>query len=114
MQVQRVEVSKARGVITAIDKGGGVWVHAWGEGFIQDFEGGTIGPSLCIYRKGTQQAYKITGSIRETWLNSNGIEGPAGFPTGDARDPGTGLVQHFEGGRIEWSTVKNVFWIFPK
>lgn len=88
-----------------VDRGGSVWVHAFAGGMVQDFDGGTLGPSLLVEAAAaptapwTAQAYAVHGAIRAAWL----ALGPAtvGLPMEDARPLGggsTALVQTFEKG----------------
>ncbi|MGZ3418195.1 MAG: serine hydrolase [Polyangiales bacterium] len=81
------------------DNGGGIYVHAWGAGFVQDFDGGALGPTVIAEATGSKSAYGVHGAIRTTWLALGG-EGKVGYPLEDEHAGPGGEVQRFEKGCI--------------
>ncbi|MBI2389696.1 MAG: serine hydrolase [Deltaproteobacteria bacterium] len=83
------------------DNGGGIWVHAWGAGQVQDFEGGTLGPLTLAEADATadwsKSAYAVRGPIRAAWIALGGAP-DLGFPKEDQHAGPGGEVQTFEKG----------------
>lgn len=85
------------------DNGGSVYVHVWGAGKVQDFDGGALGPTILALSDSTadwaKSAYAVRGAIRDAYLAAGG--GPAvGFPMEDEHPGPGGQVQKFEKGCI--------------
>jgi len=85
------------------DLGGGVYVHAWGAGKVQDFKGGSLASVTIAEADATadwsKNAYAVYGGIRDAWLLLGG--GPTfGHPMEDQHAGPGGQVQNFEKGCI--------------
>ncbi len=85
------------------DNGGGVEVHRWGNGWVQDFQSpdGTL-KSIIMLRDGADEAYILWGVVREHYLyRKGGAEGPLGYPVADQGVDEWGLPKgSFENGVI--------------
>ncbi|HDN79577.1 MAG: hypothetical protein DRI61_01795 [Chloroflexi bacterium] len=85
------------------DNGGGVPVHRWGKGWVQDFQtpDGTL-KSIIMLRDGSDTAYILWGVIREHYIyKKGGAEGPLGYPVADQTTDEWGLPKGaFENGVI--------------
>lgn len=101
------------------DNGGGAPTHRWGNGWTQDFGGGSGLPGALLQADGTTTPYWVNGGA---WMHyfiiDHGAVGCHGYPTSNLvpfSDPGLGndttLRQAFQQGYIEWdattSTVVN-------
>lgn len=76
------------------DNGGGVYVHAWGAGRVQDFEKGTLAEADAT-ADWAKTGYAVIGPMRDAWIANGG--GPGfGYPKEDERDG----RQNFEKGCI--------------
>ena len=84
------------------DNGGGAAVHRWGNGEVQDFHGGALGPNLCMHRDGQSMAWMVRGAIRDAYFSSGGAGGFLGFPLEDEATAGGVPSQRFEGGYVTW------------
>ncbi len=88
---------------TPKDNGGTQFVHAWGAGRVQDFDGGALGPAVLSEADSAEawakDAHLVRGKIRETWLALGGADG-FGHPKEDERAGPGGQVQLFEKGCI--------------
>lgn len=82
------------------DNGGGAAVHRWGNGQVQDFSGGTLGPNLCMLRDGEATAWMVRGAIRTTYLGAGGAEGWLGYPRKDEGSLAGSPFQQFENGYV--------------
>lgn len=85
------------------DNGGGVYVHAWGAGKVQDFAGGPLGPVVLTAADATadwaKHGWSVQGKIREAWLALGG--GPSfGYPEEEQHAVTGGAAQRFEKGCI--------------
>jgi hypothetical protein len=85
------------------DNGGGVPVHRWGNGWVQDFQrpDGSF-KSIIMLRDGTSKAYILYGPIRDYYIyEKGGAEGPLGYPVEDPSTDEWGLPKvRFERGMI--------------
>lgn len=77
------------------DAGAGVYVHASGAGFLQDFDGGALGPTTIAERSGDKSAFGVRSAIRTTWLALGGVD-KVGFPLEDEHSS----TQRFDKGCI--------------
>ncbi len=88
---------------TPRDNGGGIYVHVWGAGRVQDFDGGSLGPSTIASADAAatwaDKAYVVRGSIRGTWIALGGAPS-IGYPIEDEHAGPGGQVQTFEKGCI--------------
>ncbi|MBE9185527.1 peptidoglycan DD-metalloendopeptidase family protein [Microcoleus sp. LEGE 07076] len=76
-------------------------VHLWGNGVVQDFDGGANGWGLLMRRHNTTVFYYVSGKIWEAYRNTdNGAPGWLGYPTSDPFEEGGVTRQNFEGGYI--------------
>jgi hypothetical protein len=92
------------------DNGGGVDVHRWGYGSVQDFNGGSLGPNVCMQRDGSGDGWMVRGAIRDLYLASGGPEGWLGYPVEDEHGVAGAPYQRFEHGFIthhdgEWRAL---------
>lgn len=85
------------------DNGGGIYVHPWGAGRVQDFDGGELGPTTLAEADATDDwaktGYAVHGPIREAWLAAGGAP-MFGHPKDDQHAGPGGQVQNFEKGCI--------------
>jgi hypothetical protein len=88
------------------NNGGGVWVHTWGSGVVQDFTGGTGGNGSIGLLNGRTEAGYVYGAFQTKWVNTGGA-GAVGYPfnAGGGADRhawnttgANGVVQDFTGG----------------
>ena len=101
------------------DNGGGAPAHRWGNGWTQDFGGGSDLPGALLQADGTTAPYWVHGGVwTHYFIIDHGVVGCHGYPTSNLapfKDPGLGndttLRQTFQQGSIEWdattSTVVN-------
>ncbi|MEG4225743.1 PA14 domain-containing protein [Microcoleus sp. N9_B2] len=76
-------------------------VHLWGNGVVQDFDGGANGWGILMRRHNTTVFYYVSGKIWEAYRNTdNGAPGWLGYPTSDPFEEGGVTRQNFEGGYI--------------
>ena len=95
------------------DNGGGAPAHRWGNGWTQDFGGGSDLPGALLLADGVTTAYWIHGGIwMQYLLADHGTGGCHGYPTSNLApfsDPGLGndtyLRQTFQQGSIEWDAT---------
>ncbi len=98
--------------------GGNPWVHPWGSddhpmgpmvenavrpkwtGEVQDLEGGSLGPTICMHANGETDAFMVRGAIRDAYFAEGGATSYLGYPLEDERWSGTAPIQHFYGGFI--------------
>lgn len=78
------------------DNGGGIYVHPWGKGRVQDFANATLAESDST-EEWAKTGYAVKGAIRDAWI-ANGGAPMFGFPKEDDRMGPGGLVQTFENG----------------
>ena len=81
------------------DNGGTEYVHDWGAGKVQDFDGGAFGPSTIALETGKAKAWAVHGKIRDAWLRLGGAPG-FGYPIEDEHAGPGGQVQRFAKGCI--------------
>ncbi len=101
------------------DNGGGAPAHRWGNGWTQDFGGGSDLPGALLQADGTTAPYWVHSIVwTHYFIIDHGAVGCHGYPTSNLApfsDPGLGndttLRQTFQQGSIEWdattSTVVN-------
>ena len=101
------------------DNGGGAPAHRWGNGWTQDFGGGSDLPGALLQADGMTAPFWVHGSVwTQYFVVDHGAVGCHGYPTSNLApfsDPGLGndttLRQTFQQGSIEWdattSTVVN-------
>jgi hypothetical protein len=101
------------------DNGGGAPTHRWGNGWTQDFGGGSDLPGALMQADGTTTLYWAHGGVwTQYFIIDHGAVGCHGYPTSNLApfsDPGLGndkaLRQTFQQGSIEWdattSTIVN-------
>ncbi len=85
------------------DNGGGVPVHRWGDGWVQDFRTPSgRRESIIMLKRGEKRAYLLYGPIREEYIyRQGGPLGPLGYPVTDVYLDEWGLPAcKFEGGEI--------------
>ncbi|HLX58561.1 MAG TPA: hypothetical protein VKR83_16205 [Ktedonobacteraceae bacterium] len=95
------------------DNGGGALAHRWGNGWIQDFGGGSDLPGALMLADGTTTPYWVHGGVWMQYLGvDHGVTGCHGYPTSNLvpfSDPGQGsdthLRQAFQQGYIEWDAT---------
>ncbi|MCU0541979.1 MAG: PA14 domain-containing protein [Oscillatoriaceae cyanobacterium Prado104] len=76
-------------------------VHWWGNGYVQDFDGGANGRGILMRRHDKPVFYYVSGKIWDAYLaNERGAEGWLGYPTSDPVREGGVIRQNFEGGHI--------------
>jgi len=81
------------------DNGGGVYVHTWGAGRVQDFESKITLAESDSAEEWAKTGYAVGGPIRDAWLALGG--GPElGYPKEDEHAGPGGRVQTFEKGCI--------------
>ncbi|NJL67228.1 MAG: S8 family serine peptidase [Microcoleus sp. SM1_3_4] len=78
-------------------------VHLWGNGYVQDFDGGANGRGILMRRHNTTVFYYVSGKIWDAYLNERGAEGWLGYPTSDPFQEGGVTRQNFEGGHITFN-----------
>jgi len=97
------------------DNGGSAAVHRWGNGWVQDFGGGSYLPGAIMLADTSTNAYRVYGGVWTQYLNvDSGATGCHGYPT-SALVPTTGsgndsyLRQTFQQGYIVWdATTKSI------
>lgn len=95
------------------DNGGGAPTHRWGNGWAQDFGGGSDLPGALLLADGTTTSYWVHGGVWAQYLTiDHGTTGCHGYPTSNLApfsDPGRGndttLLQTFQHGSIEWDAT---------
>jgi hypothetical protein len=95
------------------DHGGGASAHRWGNGWAQDFGGGSDLPGALLLADGTTTPYWVHGGVWTQYLVvDHGVSGCHGYPTSNLapfNDPGRGsdteLRQAFQQGYIEWDAT---------
>ncbi len=97
------------------DNGGGAPTHRWGNGWTQDFGGGSDLPGALLQADGTMTPYWVHGGVwTQYFIIDHGAVGCHGYPTSNLvpfSDPGLGndttLRQTFQQGSIEWDATTN-------
>ena len=75
-------------------------VHLWGNGVVQDFDGGANGWGILMRRHDTTVFYYVFGKIWDAYRNEGGAPGWLGYPTSDPFQEGGVTRQNFENGYI--------------
>ena len=85
-----------------VDNGLSAWVHNWDFGPAQDYDGGTLGPTVVV-DSADGIGCGVWGVFRTAMLeNRQALE----FPLGDQFSTGSLLRQNFEGGYVTWSETE--------
>lgn len=95
------------------DNGGGAALHRWGNGWVQDFGGGSGAPGALMLADGTITPYWVHGGIWTQYLtNDRGVNGCHAYPTSNLApyvNSGLGsdsyLRQTFQRGFIVWDVT---------
>jgi len=98
------------------DNGGGAAVHRWGNGWAQDFGGGSDRPGALLLADSASTPYWVYGSLWTQYLEADhGASGCHGYPTSNLipfGDPGLGsdsyLRQTFQQGYMVWDATINI------
>lgn len=80
------------------DNGGGLYVHPWGAGRVQDFDSATLAESDAT-ADWAKTGYAVRGAFRDAWIAAGGAP-MFGYPKADERAGPGGQVQEFEKGCI--------------
>jgi len=86
---------------SAYDNGGTAWAHMWDYGYVQDFDGGSIG-KCAIFDTG----HRVAMGFWQTYLQ--GYHTYLRFPTSDEYGFGSGTRQDFQGGYMTWDPTNGV------
>jgi murein DD-endopeptidase MepM/ murein hydrolase activator NlpD len=104
---------------TFVRDGGGVVlgapidnVHPWGNGYVQDFSGGTEGAGIIMKSNANDNSYWIGGSFWNSYLTAGGSGGLLGYPVSDRYATNGGFRQDFQGGSILKSAQGNTYPIY--
>ena len=84
------------------DNGGTAWAHWWDYGYVQDFDGGSIG-QCAIFDTG----HRVAMGFWQTYLQG-GNHSYLRFPTSDEYGYGAGTRQDFQGGYMTWDPTNGV------
>ncbi|REE66993.1 hypothetical protein A8990_1452 [Paenibacillus taihuensis] len=87
------------------DNGGSAYVHYWDYGYVQDYDGGSIGAS-CIMTSASG-TFQVRSGFWETYLQGSN-HSYLQFPTGDEFAYGAGTRQNFQGGYLTWDPTNGV------
>jgi hypothetical protein len=100
---------KVLGVPT--DNGGGVYVHRWGAGVVQDFINSKGQKAIIMLKDGASQAYVVRGVIHNRYIYTyGGALGPLGYPVEDQNEDEWGLPRcRFEHGIIGCRTYTEIY-----
>ena len=83
------------------DNGGTAWVHTWGNGSIQEYNGGSNGKlAIMSSGAGTFQINDVHG-MWDYYLANHGIT-TYGYPTNDEYETDSGTQQDFQTGYFTW------------
>ena len=85
---------------------GGVGVHTWGNGIVQDFAPPLGGTAIIMLQNGADNAHGVYGAIFLRYLDEDGADGWLGYPiSGEYNDPLNSSYRRsdFEEGFICWS-----------
>jgi len=84
------------------DHGGTAWVHWWDYGYVQDYDGGSIGP-CAIFDTG----HRVAGDFWQVYLQGNNHPFLR-FPVSEEYAWGAGRRQDFQKGYVTWDPVNGV------
>ena len=84
------------------DNGGTAWAHFWDYGYVQDFDGGSIG-QCAIFDTG----HRVAMGFWQTYLQGSNHT-YLRFPTSDEYGYGSGTRQDFQGGYLTWDPTNGV------
>jgi hypothetical protein len=84
------------------DNGGGVFVHRWTGGQVQDFRTASGGTSCIALQDGAQAAFWVSGAIWATYASGGGADN-YGYPLGEEHDVAEGRAQSFEKATLVWN-----------
>jgi hypothetical protein len=84
------------------DNGGTAWAHWWDYGYVQDFDGGSVG-QCAIFDTG----YRVQMGFWQTYLQG-GNHHYLRFPVNDEYGWGGGTRQDFQGGYMTWDPANGV------
>ncbi len=89
------------------DNGSSPWVHAWGKGYAQDFDGGSNGKLMVMSSAdGTYEVNDVHGLL-DFYLSYDGLH-LYGYPVNDEYDFDDGSRQDFQNGYLTWDPVNGV------
>lgn len=83
------------------DNGGSAWAHYWDYGYVQDFDGGSLGASA-IFDTG----HRVALGFWQVYLS--GYHSRLRFPTSEEYPSGSGVRQDFQGGYMTWNARDGV------
>jgi len=86
-------------------------VHPWGDGHIQDFDGGSDGRGGIMKSNANDNSYWVSGDFWNKYLDTGGSGGILDYPTSDRYRTNGGWRQNFQGGAILKSS-KGIFPLF--
>lgn len=84
------------------DNGGTAWAHWWDYGYVQDFDGGNVGP-CAIFDTG----FRVQMGFWTTYLQGDNHT-RLRFPTSDEYGYAGGTRQDFQGGYMTWTPGQSV------
>ncbi len=84
-------------------------VHPWGNGYIQDFSGGSDGRGGIMKSNANDNSYWVGSDFWNKFLETGGAAGILDYPTSDRHSANGGQRQDFQGGAI----LKSNSGIFP-
>lgn len=86
-------------------------VHPWGDGYTQDFAGGTDGVGAIVKSNANDNSYWVGGDFWNNFLETGGAGGILGYATSDRYNSNGALRQDFQGGSI-FKTARDVFALY--
>jgi pimeloyl-ACP methyl ester carboxylesterase len=84
-------------------------VHPWGNGYTQDFSGGSESKGAIMKSNANDNSYWVGADFWTKFLDTGGSGGILGYPTSDRYSTSGGQRQNFQGGAI----IKSSQGIFP-
>ncbi|WP_375773077.1 hypothetical protein NR798_20025 [Archangium gephyra] len=87
------------------DNGGTPWVHSWDYGYVQDFDGGSIGRNAIM--SSSSGTFQVRSGFWTTYLQGTNHT-RLKFPTSDEFGYGSGTRQNFQGGYMTWDPTNGV------
>jgi Malectin domain/CARDB len=89
------------------DRGNGPWVYPWGNGSVQDYDGGShLKLALFTSTFGTYEVNNVHGLW--TYFLANGSLANFGYPTNNEFTVGTGTRQNFEKVYLTWDATNGI------